>query len=409
MVWPAAPRGGILAPLVHFVSRISTAPRLEAAAAELCDSVLEALGGTDPDLAIVFVSPHHREAWVELPRLLGDRLGAAALVGCSGGGVIGGGREIEGSAAVSLTAAHLPGVELTPFHLAPESVPPPGTPTRDWNAGLGLPDGPIPHFIVLPDPLTIRAGDFVGALDAAYPRSVVIGGLASGGDQRGQHALFVGGDVHGSGIAGLGLSGNLEIDTVVAQGCRPVATPLFVTRAEGNVINELDGRRPSDVLQDLYTALSERDRQLMRHSLSIGVAMADGREVYRQGDFLVRNIIGLDGRNGAMAIGANVHPGQVVQFQLRDAKASAADLEAMLARYATTGAKPAGALLFSCLGRGQSLYGQPDHDSTVFRGHLGPVPLGGFFCNGEIGPVGGHTYVHGYTSAFGLFRPKTTN
>lgn len=395
--------------LVHFVSRISTAPRLSAAVAEVCDSVLEALGGADPDLAVVFVSPHHREGWVQLPRLLQDRLGAPALLGCSGGGVIGGGREIEQAAAISLTAAHLPGVELTPFHLPPESVPPPGTATRDWNARLGLPDGPTPHFIVLPDPLTSRAGDFVGALDAAYPESVLIGGLASGGDQRGQHALLVGQDVHGSGIAGLALSGNVEIDTVVAQGCRPVATPLFVTRGENNVIAELDGRRPADVLQDLYTSLSERDRQLMRHSLSIGVAMVEGREVYRQGDFLVRNIIGLDGRTGAMAVGANVHTGQVVQFQLRDAKTSAADLETMLARYATTGAKPAGALLFSCLGRGHALYGQPDHDSGVFRGHLGAVPLGGFFGNGEIGPVGGHTHVHGFTSAFGLFRRKQTN
>lgn len=394
---------------MHFVSRISASTRLEAAVAELCESVLEALGGADPDVAIAFVSAQHREGWVQLPRLLSERLGGAVVFGCSAGGVIGNGREIEQAAAVSLTAAHLPGVELTPFHLPPESVPPPGTPTRDWNARLGLPDGPTPQFIVLPDPLTSRAPDFVRALDAAYPESVVIGGLASGGDGRGQHALFVGHDVHGSGIAGLALAGNLEIDTVVAQGCRPVGTPLFVTRGEGNVIHELDGRKPSDVLQDLYASLTDRDRQLMRHSLSIGVAMAEGREVYRQGDFLVRNIIGLDGRTGAMAVGATVHSGLVVQFQLRDAKTSAADLETMLARYATTGAKPAGALLFSCLGRGQYLYGQPDHDSTVFRGHLGAVPLGGFFCNGEIGPVGGHTYVHGYTSAFGLFRRKQTN
>jgi small ligand-binding sensory domain FIST len=394
---------------VHFVSRISSAPRLEAAVAEVCDSVLEALGGSDPDLAIVFVSPQHREGWVQLPRLLGERLGAAVLLGCSGGGVIGGGREIEQAAALSLTAAHLPGVELTPFHLPTESVPPPGTPTRDWNARLGLPDGPTPHFVVLPDPLTSRAPDFVSALDSAYPESVVIGGLASGGDARGQHALFVGQDVHGSGIAGLSLAGNLEIDTVVAQGCRPVGTPLFVTRGEGNVIHELDGRRPSDALQELYNQLSERDRQLMRHSLSLGVAMTEGREVYRQGDFLVRNIVGLDGRTGAMAVGATVHAGLVVQFQLRDAKTSAADLDTMLARYASTGAKPAGALLFSCLGRGQSLYGQPDHDSGVFRRHLGAVPLGGFFCNGEIGPVGGHAYVHGYTSAFAMFRRTQTN
>jgi small ligand-binding sensory domain FIST len=93
----------------------------------------------------------------------------------------------------------------------------------------------------------------------------------------------------------------------------------------------------------------------------------------------------------------------VVQFHLRDARTSADDLDQLLARHRGT---PAGSLLFSCLGRGTHLYGRADHDTDLVRRHFGDVPLGGFFCNGEIGPVQGTTFLHGYTSAFGLFRPR---
>ena len=130
---------------------------------------------------------------------------------------------------------------------------------------------------------------------------------------------------------------------------------------------------------------------------------------YGRGDFLIRNLAGAEERSGALAVGASLHEGQVVQFHLRDAQTSAEDLDARLARYRASqlgGAAPAGALIFSCLGRGAHLYGVPDHDSDAFRRHIGAVPLGGFFCNGEIGPVERRTFLHGYTSAFGLFRPR---
>jgi small ligand-binding sensory domain FIST len=395
---------------VHWVSRISTAAKLETAVEEVSDAVLEGLGGADPDLAIVFVARQHRAGWVQLPRLLGERLGGPVLLGCSGAGIIGGAREVEQAAALSVVAAHLPGVELTPFHLSPETIPPPGTPTDTWNARLGLASDADASFLVLPDPLSTRAHDFVAAMDAAYPEATIVGGLASGGDQPGQHALMAGHEAYGSGVVGLALSGNIRVDSIVAQGCRPVGSPLFVTRADNQIVHQLDGRRPADVLQDLYTTLSEADRRLMRHSLSLGVVMTEGQQVYRQGDFLIRNIVGLDNETGAMAVAADLHKGQVVQFQLRDKQTSAADLEMMLARHVTAHPdRPAGALMFSCLGRGRDLYGEPDHDSGMFRRHVGPVPIGGFFCNGEIGPVAGSTFVHGYTSAFALFRRKQTD
>src|SRR5262249_24570602 len=199
----------------------------------------------------------------------------------------------------------------------------------------------------------------------------------------------------------------VRVDTLVAQGCRPIGEPMFVTSCHVNVIHGLDGRAPLEVLQDLYGRIDRRDQKLFPHSLFVGLVMREKSDVYRQGDFLIRNIGGLDSEGGALAVGAALSEGTIVQFPLRDAATSAADLEEILSqldpeqRSATRGS-----LLFSCLGRGRYLYGRADHDTDAFRRHLGDVPLGGFFCNGEIGPVHGTTFLHGYTSSFGLFRTR---
>jgi small ligand-binding sensory domain FIST len=200
------------------------------------------------------------------------------------------------------------------------------------------------------------------------------------------------------------ISGEIDVDTIVAQGCRPIGQPSFVTRCQRNVLFEIDGRPPLRVLEELYQTLGERDRELFRHSLFLGIVMNELQHEYRQGDFLIRNLIGIDQEAGAIAVGAMLHEGMVVQYHLRDARTSAEDLESLLARYEVT--EPGGSLLFSCLGRGVHLYGRPDHDTDLFRRRLGEVPLGGFFCNGEIGPVQGRTFLHGYTSSFGIFRPR---
>jgi small ligand-binding sensory domain FIST len=178
---------------------------------------------------------------------------------------------------------------------------------------------------------------------------------------------------------------------------------MFVTRAERNVVQGLDGRPPVEVLRELFERSSPDDQRLFRHSLFLGLVMQEARQQYEQGDFLIRNVMGLDPKSGALVVGALVHEGQVVQFHLRDADTSSQDVTSWLRRYE---GHPHGALLFSCLGRGQHLYGVPDHDTDAFRARAGHVALGGFFCNGEIGPVQGTTFLHGYTSAFGLFRPR---
>src|SRR5690606_24921692 len=176
------------------------------------------------------------------------------------------------------------------------------------------------------------------------------------------------------------------------------------TRVEGNVIFELDGEPALEVLETLYNQLSPADQDLFRHSLFMGLVMDRARQEYRQGDFLIRNIVGVVPQMGALAVAGEIADRQVVQFHLRDAGTSAADLMSMLASH--DGEAPAGALMFSCVGRGSGLYGRANHDSDMFHAHFSDVALGGFFCNGEIGPVGERTFLHGYTSSFGLFSPR---
>ena len=368
------------------------------------------LGGTPPDLVVAFVSEQHRPAFGRVPEIIAAQFPPALLLGCSAGGVIGGGREVEQRPAVSLTAAVLPSVEITPFHLEADALATLVDEPAAWQPVLGVAAAKAPHFVILPEPFSFDAETFLRGLDGAFPASQKIGGLASGARQPGGNALFLGDTVHRSGCVGVALSGNVEVETVVAQGCRPIGVPMFVTGCQGNVIRELDGRPALQVLQELYEQLPASDQELARHSLFLGIVMSEHQQAYRQGDFLIRNLVGMDPERGALAVGALLRDNAIVQFHLRDAKTSAEDIEALLSRYAGVSAvaRPHGALLFSCLGRGKFLYGRPDHDTDTFRRHLGEVPLGGFFCNGEIGPVHGTTFLHGYTSAFGLFRGRRT-
>jgi small ligand-binding sensory domain FIST len=207
---------------------------------------------------------------------------------------------------------------------------------------------------------------------------------------------------------GVAFTGDVRVDTLVAQGCKPVGRSFRVTGCRQNILTELDHKTPLLILKEMAEGLSPRDRQLMRTSLFLGLAMNPSQDERHRGDFLVRNIMGVDQGKGHLAVGALLRTGQVVQFHVRDAVTSAEDLRAQLHGFSSTKIKPKGALLFSCLGRGQHLYGQSNHDSQLFQEKVGAVPLGGFFCNGEIGPVAGTTYLHGYTSCFGLFSPKNS-
>jgi len=379
---------------MRFAAAVSASPDFERAVSELTGALQQGLGAARADLVCLFVSPHHGEAWLSIAERLRRELPGALLFGCTARSVIGAAREIEDAPGVAASAASLPGVKLEPFHAGSRGLP-----------DLHGPDDA--HVLLLVDPWSADLDAWIPALDAAFPAGVKLGGIASGASQPGGNLLFLGDGAVRSGAIGLVLSGDLSVDAVVAQGCRPVGPPLFVTGARGNVLFELDGQRPMEVLQRIFSEASPAEQRLFQGSLFLGIEMEPEQSRFESGDFLIRNLIGADADTGALHVAANLDDRRVVQFHLRDAAAAAADLERRLARYgAERGAGAAGAFLFSCLGRGRGLYGVPDHDSAAFQRALGAVPLSGFFCNGEIGPVEGKTFLHGYTSAFAIFRPK---
>ena len=392
---------------MKWASAVSDQGTLESAMDECLASVRKDLDEASPHLGVVFVSPHFSAEYESIPRMVQEALAPRVLFGCSAGGVIGGGQEVEQRPGLSVTAAHLPEVDLFPFYLKGDELPDQDASPDAWEEILRVQSENDPRFLLLLDPFGFPAQDLIMGLDYAFSRSVKVGGMASGGHQRGDNALFLGDQVYRSGAIGIALQGNVAVDTIVAQGCRPVGQLMTVTKSQQNLLVELDERPPLEVVRELFTSSSERDQELMQHSLFLGVVMDDFIEEPRQGDFLIRNIMGLDGRTGVMAIGETLREGMRVQFHLRDALTSAEDLSALLTRYASEKGTDLcqGALLFSCLGRGQYLYGRPDHDTDLFREKVGAMPLGGFFCNGEIGQVGGTTFLHGYTSSFGIFRP----
>jgi len=404
-----------MADQMQWANALSTRPSLEAAVADVVQRAVSSL--TAPaDLGLVFISSAFMSEYSRLLPLLAEKLSVRVLIGCSGGGVIGTTdegqtQELEASPALSLTLAHLPGVNIQPFHIVAEELPDLDGPPNAWVDLVGVPSSETPQFILLSGSFSSGINDLLQGLDFAYPGSVTVGGQASGGGMNGRIALFCNDRLYPEGTVGLALTGNIVLETIVAQGCRPIGKPLQVTKADRNIIIELDEQVPLVVLRDLIGSLSDTDRMLAQNSLFVGVAMDEFKLALQQGDFLIRGILGVDPSAGAIAIGDRVRPGQRLQFQLRDAEASAEDLELLLQQYQDQRASepsPVAALMFSCLGRGEGLYGKPNFDSQLFSRYLNDIPIGGFFCGGEIGPVAGSTFLHGYTSVFGICRAMGT-
>ncbi|MBT9582711.1 FIST C-terminal domain-containing protein [bacterium] len=394
-------------------SVLSQQSTLEAAIHECLDKLK---GFPRPiDLALVFVQSGLRQQMDLIPGRLRRQLDPKVMVGCTGGGVIGEAIEVELSPALSVTVAQLPEVELSGFYLEDDEVPNPDAPPDAWRDALGLTGWQVqPSFLLMADAFDFELDALLCGLDYAYPKSIKLGGLASDARQPGGNRLVLNHELHSRGLVGLAMGGNIKVEPVVAQGCRPVGRPMTITQGERNLIFEIDGRPPLEQLEKTVQGLDSRDRKVAQTSLFVGIGTEPAFTVEsilanqpnRDGDFLIRNLIGLDPRKNALVVGSSVRKGQSLQFHLRDAEASAQDLQKMLSRFQTQGMIPKGGLLFSCLGRGEYLYRTANHDSDEFRRRFPEAALGGFFCNGEIGPVGGCSYLHGYTSCFAMIGPE---
>jgi len=377
---------------------------LEAAVQE----TFSCLEGLPIHAVFLFVSSLYKTDWRPLLGFIRREWGDPLVLGCTGGGVLGKDRELESTPALSLAAAHLPRVELHPFTISTEESAQPQAPGF-WIEKLGATPSEDPIGILLPEPFSCDVMTLVSSLQAAYPKLPLIGGLASGAQEAGENALFLNEEVVKEGAVGLLLTGDVTLQTIVAQGCRPIGRAFIITKAEENVILELAGLPATEALRQILDTLPEKDRRLAQRALFLGIVMDERKEKFGCGDFLIRNLIGMDRSMGALAIGDRVRVGQTVQFQVRDADSSKEDLQLLLKESISTSSPmpSTGGLLFSCLGRGQDLYGEPHYDLRTIQAALGNIPIAGFFCNGEIGPVGGHNFVHGFTSSLGLFRPRS--
>lgn len=409
---------------MQWTNALSTRPSLEAAVTEVVQTIQPKLNHS-PDLGIVFISSAYASDYSRVVPLILEKLPLPVLIGCGGAGIIGKlgdhACEVENNPALSLSVGYLPNVKIQAFLLGSDSLPDLDSPPETWHQLIGVAPQEKPDFILLSEAFSTRINDLLEGLDFAYPESVKVGGLASSNVMGIPSGLFyhvAGQDSLGlyhQGTVGIALSGNIEIEAIVAQGCRPIGQPYQIVRGERNIILELSQgeavRSPLAVLRDLMDTLNEQDRQLAQHSLFVGVVRDEFKQTLQPGDFLIRNLLGIDPKLGAIAIGDRVRPGQRIQFHLRDAQTSADDLEMLLKTHPLSSKLSTpikGALMFACLGRGQTLYNRPNFDSERFSWHFPGIPLGGFFCNGEIGPVGSQTFLHGYTSAFALLRQPDT-
>ena len=391
---------------MRFTSSISDAVNAVDAAEAACREAREQLGGEPCDFACVFASTIYRTAWPALLAQIHARLQPRVLIGCSGSGIIGGSQELEWVPAISIVSACLPGVRLHPFTVLPDELEG-SSPGGFWMDKIGAVPGERPVFILLADPYTLAPARLIAALNATYRAAPIVGGLVSGGNEPGEHLLFRDTEVLREGAVGVAMTGNIAMDTVISQGCRPVGRPYIITEAEDQAVVRLGGRQAVAVLHEVLSSLSPEDRELaQRGSIFVGLAINEMKPTFGAGDFLIRNIIGLDPDSGALAVAEPVAAGQTLQFQLRDPAASRQELRRLLQQVGQP-SRSAGALLFNCTGRGKSLYGSAHQDVKLIHTMQGHVPIGGFFCNGEIGPVGGINFVHGYTASLGLFRPTT--
>jgi small ligand-binding sensory domain FIST len=353
----------------------------------------------EPSLAVLFASGDFLGSAEALVAAVAAETGPVPLIGCVAQAVVGGSREVESGPAVSLwLAAGLGPVET----FAMEFV---GTPSGGAYGGYRFAPGGDRVHLMICDPFTFPPGDLLAHLNTHVPGAAVMGGIASGGLAAGRSRLFHDGRVLSHGAVGACLAG-AGVDLLVSQGCRPVGEPYTVTRAEGNVIFELGGRPPLDRLRELAAASPARDQELLGHGVQVGIVINEYRAERHQGDFLIRGVAGADPESGALAVGDVVEVGQTVQFHVRDADSAHDDLRRTLDREAAALAsrRAAGALMFTCNGRGSQLFTQPDHDAGLVAATLGEVPLAGFFCAGELGPVGGQNYLHGFTASIALFR-----
>jgi small ligand-binding sensory domain FIST len=376
---------------VPFASAISEHPVAATALGETVGELLEAIGEA-PDIAMLFVTPHHGGALEDLGGAIHTLLKPRVMAGCAAVSVLGNGREIEDGPGLVLWAGHLD-VPVAPVEL--EVVR-----TTDGMAMTGWPD-PLPFepaaLVLIADPFSFPAEALFDHLATSHPDLRVVGGNASAARGPGGNRLVLDDRIRTSGAVGVLVGAGVDVETVVSQGCRPIGRPYAVTRSDANVVYELGGEPAYTRLAQLAAALPPDDAELVRNGVFLGVVVDEHKIDYERGDFLVRNILQIDRDSGAVAVGGEVDLGATAQYHVRDASTADEDLRILL-----SDREADAALVFTCNGRGSNLFDTPDHDAEAVATLLGDPPSAGFFAAGEFGPIGTRNFVHGYTASIAL-------
>ncbi|MGH2838074.1 MAG: FIST signal transduction protein [Thermoleophilaceae bacterium] len=377
-------------------SGISTSDAGADSFAEAASRAALELGGAHADVAVVFAGGPNLAHAPEGMAAVADKLGPDAVVGCGAQGVVGEAREVE-LGGVAVWAASFGSGVAEPFALE-------ATPGDGGSLAIsGVPDlDRADALVLLVDPFSFPVEPLLATLAQAHPGLPVVGGLASARDDSGA-LLDASGPVE-AGAVGLALSG-VRVAACVSQGARPVGPEMAITAGEANVIHELAGKPAIARLQEAVTSLSPAEREMAVKGLLLGLVVDSNKPDYERGDFLVRGILSADAESGAITLGERIRVGQAVRLQVRDESSADEDLAAVVKRgIVELGTSPAGALLFTCNGRGSHMFSTPDHDAQILDGATG-APSAGFFCAGEIGPVGDRNFVHGFTATMALLAP----
>jgi small ligand-binding sensory domain FIST len=390
---------------VTFASALSEHPVAADAVGEVLGHVVEA-GGVEPDLVAVFASAAHAEFLGEISAAVRTVLRPRSLVGSAASGVLAGGREVEDAPALAVWASWTGSVEplrLTARRVAGREVVDGGADDGPGSDSLAidgvpahLPDGAT--LLLLADPFSLPVDGLAEHLARARPDVTVVGGLASASTSPGGNVLLLGEDLHRDGAVGAVVPREQLVGPVVSQGCRPVGDPMVVTGSDGGFLLELAGRPALEQLTALVEALPAGDRTLLSTGVHLGVAIDEGPDRLDTGDFLVRSVLGADRDHGVLAVGDRVPVGTTVQFHVRDAAAADDDL-----RRSLRGIRGEAALLFTCNGRGRDLFGAESHDASALAEHLSTDSVAGMFCAGELGPVGGRSFLHSFTASMLIF------
>jgi small ligand-binding sensory domain FIST len=378
----------------HVGAGRSTAAAAGEAGREAAREAATGLQTSEVDLAFLFLSPAHLEDAEAAAEAVRQELAPQHLVGCVAEGILAGRRELEEGPAAAVWAASLPGATIECFHAVVLE-------TDEGVVVAGFPGLDEPSLVtLLVDPFTFPAAPFLARLNVDRPGVPLVGGIAAGGGAAGAQALILDGEIHSGGAVGAAVSG-IEVRTLVSQGCAPVGRDLVITSAEGNLVYELAGEPALEQLRSELAGASPEQQRLAMGGILAGLVIDENRPEYGRGDYLMRGVLGADDSTGALALGERVRVGQTVRFHVRDAASADEDLRETLASLG--GMRPAGALLFTCNGRGTNMFAEPDHDAALVSDVLGTEALAGFFCGGEIGPVGGRAFLHGFTATLAVF------